>query len=101
MLPVSIIEKPAFIEFMKVFDPSFNVPTRKTVKISALPVITNNVEKKIKHVLDNCAYINVSVDGWSDATMRCFNGYIAQGIDDNWELHTIIFAFQFVTGMLK
>ncbi len=30
--------------------------------------------------------------------MRSFNGYINQGIDDEWNLLTIPIAFQYVTG---
>lgn len=30
--------------------------------------------------------------------MRCFNGYIGQGIDDDWNMVCIPFAFQPVTG---
>jgi hypothetical protein len=30
--------------------------------------------------------------------MRGFNGYIAQGIDDDWELQTIPIEFENMTG---
>ncbi len=30
--------------------------------------------------------------------MRCYNGYIGQGIDDNWNMLSIPFAFQSVKG---
>ena len=42
--------------------------------------------------------MNISTDGWSDNTMRCFNGYIAQGIDDEWNMQSIPFAFRPVHG---
>jgi uncharacterized membrane-anchored protein len=35
--------------------------------------------EKIKKELKEIDSINISVDGWSDAIMRCFNGFIAQG----------------------
>ncbi len=40
------------------------------------------VEKKIKLELDQLETVNIGLDGWSDKIQRCFNGYIAQGI--NW-----------------
>ena len=98
MLPVSLIETQAFKEFMKVFDPSFNVPTRNTVKTSGLDNMFNGVQSKIQNILDSMTHVNVSVDGWSDAVIRCYNGYIVQGIDTNWQMHTIPIAFQHVTG---
>ena len=98
MLPISIIETQAFKDFMQVFDPSFNVPTRNTVKTSILDNMYANVYSKIQKQLDTMTHVNVSVDGWSDAVMRCYNGYIAQGIDANWNLISIPIAFQYVTG---
>ena len=56
------------------------------------------VDLKLKQLINSMKWVNVSVDGWSDATIRCFNGYIIQGIDSNWKLHTLAVAFQYVTG---
>ena len=43
-------------------------------------------------------WLNVACDGWSDGTARCFNGYLGQGIDNNWKMQCIPFAFQPVKG---
>ena len=89
MLPVSIIESRAFREFMSVFDPSFNCPTRHTVKTSGLGSLWDKVDFKIRALLNSMTYVNISVDGWSDAAIRCYNGYIAQGIDNKWNMHLL------------
>ena len=98
MLPFSLVEKEAWKKFIKVFDPQFWVPTRKTLKGTWLNTIHSNVEIRIKKIIEHLPYVNVSVDGWSDGVMRCFNGYICQGIDGNWDMQTIAIAFQFVKG---
>ncbi len=98
MLPISIVEHPDWIEYNKDLDPSFNVPTRQTIKSTALPNMKTRVFNKMKTILNKLEWVNVSCDGWSDKTMRSFNGYIAQGIDDEWNLLTIPIAFQYVTG---
>lgn len=79
MLPFSIIETKAFKEFMYVFDPHFVVPTRNTAKTSGLDNMFAGVNAKILKILESIPHINISVDGWSDAVIRCYNGYIAQG----------------------
>lgn len=101
MLPVSLIETKAFKDFMHVFDPSFSVPTRYTVKTTGLTNMWCIVESKMRRLIDSFPHVNISVDGWADATIRCFNGYILQGIDPNWVLHSIPIAFQYVTGQFK
>ncbi len=98
MLPFSIMESKRFKEFMAVFDPSFVVPTRPTAKGTGVGSMYAGVDLKIKALINSMKWVNVSVDGWSDATIRCFNGYIVQGIDSNWKLHTLAIAFQHVIG---
>jgi hypothetical protein len=74
------------------------MPSRARIKDTGLPKLKSFVQEKIKGVLTRIRHINTSIDLWSDATMRGFNGYIAQGIDDDWELHTIPIEFENMTG---
>ncbi len=98
-LPFSIVEHPGFIEYHQKLDPSFKIPTRKTISYDKLTQLRVEVEDKIKRLFANEALtINTSFDGWSDCTARCFNGYIGQFIDRQWKLNTIPFAFEYVTG---
>ena len=49
------------------------------IKENYIPIKAKYVFDKVKaehHQIDS---INISLDGWSDAIMRSFNGYIAQG----------------------
>ena len=101
MLPFSLVEHPAFNKWCESVDPSFRLPTRKTLKTSSLPVLKEKVEGIIKDMLSKAEWVNTSVDGWSDKVMRCYNGYVAQFIDEDWKLRTIPFAFEYVTGNLN
>ena len=83
------------IEFL---EPSCNVPSRYRVKHSGLTEMKSIIENKIIKELKTFDSINISLDGWSDRTMRCFNGYIAQGIDNEWSIKTIVIAFEYVIG---
>ena len=97
MLPISIVEKQAWREWLSVVDPSFSVPSVQTVKSRFDPMIAKD-EKLIEKQLADIEYVNVSVDCWSDRTNRSFNGYVCQGINSNWELLTIPIAFEHVVG---
>jgi hypothetical protein len=39
------------------------------------------------------------MDAWTDAAVRPFNGFVAQGIDTEWNLHTIPIAFEYINGI--
>ena len=87
-----------FRDFIQHLDPCFSMPSRKTIKESGLRDLHESCISKIKDILKNVRYPNVSIDGWSDATLRSFNGYTVQGIDENWNLINIPIGFHFVTG---
>ncbi len=54
---------------------SFNVLAVLTIKASLL-TIAYDIEYKITLQLKSIDYVNVSVDGWSEATNRSFNIYL-------------------------
>ena len=93
MTPVSIVENPSFREWLEVINPAFNTPCRATVKSSALPKLKLKLDENIKREFQKFKWLNVSTDGWIDNTIRFFNGYIAQGITQDWEIKFISFAF--------
>jgi len=97
MLPFALVERQGFIDYNYSMDPYFRVPTRKslTIKLSECKL---EIESKIRTLFETATTVNTSVDGWSDETMRCFNGYVAQFIDKDWNMHTVSFAFEYVTG---
>ncbi len=88
-----------FQDFIHYLDPCFQMPNRKTIKETGLRDIYNAVVEKITEILKRVPFPNVSVDGWSDAVLRCFNGYTVQGIDDDWNLINIPIGFQYVEGL--
>jgi len=99
MLPPSIVHNPAFVDYIKYLDPSFQMPTRRTLKKTTLSKMKIMVQNKIKSVLANIPFINTSMDAWTDAAVRPFNGFVAQGIDTEWNLHTIPIAFEYINGI--
>jgi len=79
MLPVQLVEKDGFREFMNYLEPSFRIPTRHKLKTTDLPNLKTSIENKIRLELAQFDSLNVSLDGWSDAILRSFNGYVVQG----------------------
>jgi hypothetical protein len=92
MLPVSIIQTQGFSQWLQCVDPSFLIPDRETVK-SHLTKTRKVVIEKTRTLFASVEYINVSLDSWTDAVARCFTGFIAQFIDNDWKMHTVPFEF--------
>jgi hypothetical protein len=98
MLPISIVENKNFREFISYIDPSFSMPCRKTVRETVLPNMKRHCQEKIKDILKNIQWPNTSMDAWTDSVIRLFNGFITQGIDNDWKLHTIPIEFEYLEG---
>lgn len=79
MLPISIVENAAFREYIEYLDPSFNMPSVYTVKYKGLSELSLRVEIELSSALSKLRYINIALDLWTDATMRSFIGFVAQG----------------------
>ena len=60
---------------METLDPAFNAPTVQAIK-AGIYTIAKDIGYKITLQLKYIDYVNESVDGWSDATNRSFNGYV-------------------------
>ena len=100
MLPISIVENKSFKDYISYLDPSFSMPTRSSVKNSILPQLKSRCQNKIKSILNNIPSLSTSMDSWTDSALRPYNGFIAQGIDLDWQLHTISIEFEYMSGML-
>ena len=70
MLPIAIVENQAFKDYIELLDPSFTMPTRRSVKDSILPKLKNLVQSKVKVIFKSIPWINTSVDLWTDDTVR-------------------------------
>lgn len=98
MLAISIVEKDGFRDYIEYLDPSFNIPTRYRLKESGLPELKLRLEEKIKLELTTIDWLTISLDGWMSGISRCYNGYIAQGVDNEWTMRTILIAFEYVSA---
>ncbi len=43
--------------------------------------------------------VYICTDLWTDSTARPFNGFIAQGIDNEWKLQTLPIEFEYIEGI--
>ena len=56
------------------------------------------VQNKIKAIINTIQSVSTSMDAWTDAAARPFNGFIVQGIDNQWQLHTLPVEFEYIEG---
>ena len=74
------------------------MPSRHNIKDTVLPKLKSVCQSKIQTHLTTIPSIKTSIDAWTDAAVRPFNGFIAQGIDMDWNLHTLPIEFEYING---
>ena len=89
MQPVSVVNDEGFIEYSKRLNPSYRLPSRKTLS-SWIGQKTNQVKNDVKEKARNLHKISLTCDMW---TSRATEGYItitAHGIGDDFQLVDIV-----------
>ena len=70
MVPIYTVEKPGFIDMLKVIDPRYVLPSRKYFAEVALPRLYNGTREKIARELEGVSFYSAITDLWSSRTMH-------------------------------
>jgi hypothetical protein len=71
-LPLSIVERPEFLQAMLTVDPKFVVPSRRSLCRDVLPKMVEKVEGELKRIFKSSRFLAMTLDLWTDRRMRCF-----------------------------
>jgi len=98
VLPLSIVERPEFLQAMFTVDPKFVVPSRRSLCRDALPKMVEKVENELKRISKSSRFVSMTLDLWTDRRMRCFYAitihFISQCL---FKSHLL--AFKYFSGM--
>ncbi|XP_056111044.1 E3 SUMO-protein ligase ZBED1-like [Rhinichthys klamathensis goyatoka] len=88
MVPIYTVEKPGFINMLKVVDPRYVLPSRKYFAEVALPRLYNSTREKIARELEGVSFYSATTDLWSSRTMQPYMSLTVHYIDD-WTLRSV------------
>ncbi|CAF0834838.1 unnamed protein product [Brachionus calyciflorus] len=97
-LPISFVDSVEFRDFANCLDQRYTPPNSQTVKYSLLPKLKKELKDILINKLITLDSLNILTDIWSDATMRSFIGFKAQGIDHNWKLVNVLLCCKHIIG---
>lgn len=93
LLPISTVINPGFIQFMKVLEPAYKVPTAPTMT-KRLQIAYNDIRKALHLKLATISSVALSTDCW---TSRAQDSYITVSVyfvDETWTPQTYVLATQ-------
>ncbi|XP_025410740.1 zinc finger BED domain-containing protein 1-like [Sipha flava] len=79
--PFSLVENKEFKKFVSLLNPSYSLPSRKTITYNILPQLLENTREKVKRSLDNASYIAMSTDGWTSVNNESYVAVTVHFID--------------------
>ncbi|KAL1254917.1 hypothetical protein QQF64_012978 [Cirrhinus molitorella] len=87
--PFSIVEDEGFQEFVKKLDPTYVLPSRKTVKLMVRQKYQEEKQKAMEH-LKNILSVCLTAEMWTSLTMESYLGVTCHYTDGNTELGSVV-----------
>lgn len=90
--PFSLVEDPEFQKFVALLNPSYNLPSRKTLINRLLPAVYNEVLETVKVQVGQAKSICLTCDGWTSNTNVNVSYYAltAHFFDEHTELKSVL-----------
>ena len=80
--PFSLVENIEFRKFVKMLNPSYSIPSRKTVSKSIIPQLLEKTKQKVKANFKYSEYIAFATDGWTSLNNDSFVAITVHYIDN-------------------
>ncbi|CAF2019737.1 unnamed protein product [Rotaria magnacalcarata] len=97
-LPPSIIEHNGFRNFLKMVAPKWKPTSARHFTKTLLPSLLNNVQDKIKNLLDSVDHLCITVDVWTDRRGRSFAGVTGHFLDLEYVPQALLLDFLRLKG---
>ena len=82
----SIVEEEEFINLLKMLNPNYQLPSRKTVSNSLLPAMYQSTLQNVHEKLRQARSVTLTTDGWTNLNCVSFFSITAHFIDENGRL---------------
>lgn len=86
--PLSVVENEGFRELLRVAEPRYVIPSRKTVTNVIIPKLYEETRKKIISELGSKRMVSLALttDGWSSCTNQSYLSYTGHFVDEHFRL---------------
>lgn len=90
MMRIHTVEKPGFINMLKVLDPKYVLPSHKYFFEVALQLLYNNTRQRIASELeDDMSYYSATTNLWSSRTMQPYMSLTVHFVNNSWVLRSV------------
>lgn len=90
--PFSIVESKEFQNLLKMFNPSYTLPSRKTVTNNLLPLLYNKVAEEVRAKLQTARAVTVTTDGWTSMSNESYIAVTVHFIDEECTMRSFVLS---------
>lgn len=88
MLPINIVEKPAFKKMLQKFDSQYELPGRTYMSQTAIPQLYNNIKEEVLKEIQDIQFYSVTSDMWSSSNMTPYMSLTIHYVTADWTLNS-------------
>lgn len=86
MMPYSLVEKEGFKVFVNALNPSYKLPSRKTITESRIPTMYSETRNIIQNIIMGANFLTFTTDCWTSSSNQPFIGLTCHFINANFKL---------------
>uniref|UniRef100_A0A674MCS2 BED-type domain-containing protein n=1 Tax=Takifugu rubripes TaxID=31033 RepID=A0A674MCS2_TAKRU len=86
--PISMVEDLGFRHFMKVVDPRYQIPSRKSMMAGEIPKLYEQTQKTVKDSIQSASSLVLTTDMWTARTTESYLTVSGHFIDKNWKMQS-------------
>lgn len=72
MMPYSLVEKEGFQTFVRALNPSYKLPSRKTLTESRIPELYSETRTNVGNIIKNVDFLSLTTDCWTSTSNQPF-----------------------------
>ena len=76
--------------FVQALNPSYQLPSRKTISQSFLPAIYEEVHNDTKNVMENVVSVTLTTDCWTSRKTENFMAVTAHFVDKSFKIENVL-----------
>jgi hypothetical protein len=84
--PFALVEDPEFKKFLNMLNPSYTLPSRKTVSNNIIPRLYESSKNDVQHLIDQTIAVCLTTDCWTSKENTSFMATTAHFFDINTQL---------------
>ena len=94
--PLSTVQRPGFVNLMRVVDPKYDVPCRRYFTDNIIPKLYEQTKASVQNELKEAESVAITTDSWTSRACESYMTITAHFLNKNWELRNHVLCTKMI-----